>query len=67
MTDDIIDRAFAAVRAAVARAAADQPQDQVCAFCEQPLIVEGLPPGGPHTQWLVRCPCGKSNTTIKGL
>jgi hypothetical protein len=61
------EKAFAAVRAAIAKVNAGKPQDEVCAFCQKPLVVEGLPPGGPFTQWQVHCPCGKSNGIIKGL
>jgi len=61
------DKAWAAVLAAIAKANAGEPHDEVCAFCGKPLIVEGFPPGGPYTQWQVHCPCGKSNGTLRGL
>ena len=62
-----IDRAWTSVRAAIARINAGEAHHEVCALCGARLDVEGLPPGGPFTQWLVHCPCGKSNGTLKGL
>ncbi len=61
------DKAFAAVRSAMRKFNAGQPQDEICVFCAGPLSVEGLPPGGPYTMWATRCPCGKSNGMFKGL
>jgi hypothetical protein len=59
--------AFARVRAAIAKLNAGQPYDEVCVCCGRPLEIMGLPPGGPFTQWLIHCPCGKSAGKFFGL
>jgi len=64
--NDLFERAFASVRTAVARYRAGDPETVACVFCAGAIGVEGMPRDAP-TQWLVHCPCGKSNTTIKGL
>ena len=61
------EQGFAASWAAIGKLQAGAPVDEVCPFCGGTLVVEGLPPGGPWTQWLVDCPCGRSRGTIKGL
>jgi hypothetical protein len=61
------DATMDAIRRAIRKVNAGEPQDEVCAFCGGPLLVEGAPPGGPYTQWFVSCPCGRSNGVIKGL
>jgi hypothetical protein len=59
--------AFARVRAAIAKLNAGERHDEACVFCDKPLVIVGLPPGGLFTAWLIHCPCGKSDGTIKGL
>jgi hypothetical protein len=44
-----------------------EPITAQCHFSNDALVVTGSPPGGPFTQWDVRCPCGKSNSVFKGL
>jgi hypothetical protein len=58
---------IAAIRHAIRKANEGAPVDEVCGFCGNPLVVEGLPPGGPYSQWLIHCPCGRSDTLVKGL
>ena len=60
-------KAWDAVRAALHKFNVGKPQDEVCPFCHQALVVEGWPPGGSFSQWDIHCPCGKSNITFKGL
>jgi hypothetical protein len=68
MSDSKIrERAWTAVRSAIGKVRAGQPQDEVCVFCGGTLVVEGMPPGGPFSIWLISCPCGKSNGEMKGL
>lgn len=59
-------RAFDAVYNAVRKYNAGLEQDERCTFCNEVLVVDGLPKENP-SQWMVHCPCGKSNTTLKGL
>jgi hypothetical protein len=59
-TVEAMDRAIAKVNAGL-------PHKEVCGFCRGKLIVEGLPPGGPFTQWFIRCPCEKSKGLRKGI
>lgn len=65
--DALIDRAIAAVRAAVRELNAGETPHESCVFCDGTLVVEGFPNGGPYSSWDIHCPCGKSNTTLKGL
>ncbi|MGE0404257.1 MAG: hypothetical protein AB7T06_46540 [Kofleriaceae bacterium] len=58
--------AWEALQSAVRQFNANIPIEARCVFCENVLEVEGVPPNSP-TQWFVRCPCGKSNATIKGV
>jgi hypothetical protein len=46
----------------------NQPVDQRCHFCAQPIAVEplGLEDRSP-TAWRTHCPCGKSNNTFRGV
>jgi len=62
-----IDRAVQSVRAAVRKFNAGKPQDEECVFCHGKIVVDGFPRSGPYSSWQVHCPCGKSNTTLKGL
>jgi hypothetical protein len=39
------------------------PVDQRCPVCKTPIVVETP---GPEV-WLTHCPCGKSNSSQKGL
>jgi hypothetical protein len=65
--DALIERATAAVRAAVREFNAGKTPHESCVFCDGELIVEGHPKGGPYSSWTIHCPCGKSNTRLKGL
>jgi hypothetical protein len=67
MDKDLIDRGFEAVHTAVSEFNAGKPPRQLCVLCNGTLIVEGFPDGGRYSQWDIHCPCGKSNTTLKGL
>jgi cytochrome c5 len=62
-----IDRAWESVQAAVRKFNAGKPQDEECVFCHATIVVDGFPTDGPCSSWDVHCPCGKSNTTLKGL
>jgi len=44
---------------------AKEPIDQACHFCGQPIVGETL--GAPASAWRMSCPCGKSNSTFRGL
>lgn len=61
------ERAFAAVRSAIRKVNGGQTPDETCVFCGGLLKVEGMPPGGPFTMWVIRCPCAMSNGEFKGL
>jgi hypothetical protein len=67
MDDALIDRAIAAVRAAVREFTAGEPPRQLCVLCNGTLIVEGVAEDGRYSSWKIHCPCGKSNTRLKGL
>lgn len=58
----LAERAWAAVRAAIAKARAGKPISEVCVFCGGKLEVLGS-----DASWVFRCPCGKSNGALKGL
>jgi hypothetical protein len=44
-----------------------RPSDEKCYFCGGKIDVLGYPPGGPFTTLDVHCPCGKSNSRLKGI
>jgi hypothetical protein len=62
-----IERVWESVQNAVAKFNSGKPQDEECVFCHGKIVVDGFPRGGPYSSWDVHCPCGKSNTTLKGL
>ena len=45
------------------------PVDQLCFFCNGPILVEPLTLRGEGrpTAWRHSCPCGKCNGTMRGL
>jgi hypothetical protein len=63
---EVKEQVVAAVRGAVEASRQGRAVEQTCIFCGGVLHVMPVPPDQP-TQWLVGCPCGQSNTTIKGL
>ncbi len=63
---DKLREAWDAVHKAVKQFTANVPIDVRCPFCEELLIVEGMPPQTP-TQWFVTCPCKKCTATLKGF
>jgi hypothetical protein len=65
-TPDKLNEAWTAVHDAVKQFNAGLTIDARCPFCENLLLVDGLPIDSP-TQWFIRCVCGKCNTTLKGL
>jgi hypothetical protein len=65
--DAQIERVWASVQAAMRKFNGGKPQDEPCVFCGEKIVVEGYTKEGPHSSWLIHCPCGMSNTTLKGL
>jgi hypothetical protein len=46
----------------------NEPVDQSCHFCAKPITVEPLSLSDGHPiAWRVSCPCGKCDTTFRGL
>ena len=47
----------------------NEPLDQMCFFCRQPISVEPLTLARESrpTSWRIACPCGKCNGTFRGL
>lgn len=43
----------------------NEPIDQHCHFCDGQISGETL--GMPTSAWKLSCPCGKSNSTFRGL
>jgi hypothetical protein len=63
----LLERALAAAQQAIATFKRGEAPSIPCVFCNRPIEIEGLPPGGPYTQFQTRCPCGKSSGSFKGL
>jgi hypothetical protein len=65
-SSDKLKAAWTAVENAFKQLNCGNAIEERCPFCDNLLMVDGLPTGSP-TQWFVRCPCGKCNATLKGL